>query len=64
MHVYVGATDVLAAPEQVEQGPGVIAVGADIDFGAPVAFFIGAIDDVRVWNTALSAGDVAAELAR
>jgi hypothetical protein len=63
MRLYVGAAEVAAVPRQLSPG-GDLVMGADVDLGAPVAMLVGAIDDARVWNTPLSASEIAEELAR
>jgi Concanavalin A-like lectin/glucanases superfamily len=64
MRLYLDATELFSGPATLAADNGQIVVGADIDYGGPLAYFRGTLDDVRVWNVALSPADIAAELTR
>ncbi|HEY4181115.1 MAG TPA: LamG-like jellyroll fold domain-containing protein [Kofleriaceae bacterium] len=63
--VYIGANRVtssaVALPAMTEEE--VLAIGSDLDHGAPHAFWTGEIDDLKIWNRALSESEIQAEAA-
>jgi hypothetical protein len=59
LRVWVGGLLVIERSANAFGDSGELVIGGDLDGGALVAPFAGIVDDVRVWNRALSADQVA-----
>jgi len=64
MEVYVGAALLSSTVHVHMNGSHRMTIGGDIDEGGVIGSLIGDVDDVRVWNRALSAAEIAAEAAK
>jgi hypothetical protein len=62
--VWVGGSSVASMPTTTLYDGGSITIGADIDSGFPGYFFAGTIDDLQIYDRALSTTELAELAAR
>jgi Concanavalin A-like lectin/glucanases superfamily len=54
-----GALDTTATFPDIEWDAGTVNLGADYEFGAPISYFTGTLDDARVYRRALTDAEIA-----